>query len=198
MKRYFLGAAVAGLALTSIASGQVVMDFQDLESNGTGFIDHGYVYNDPTGVWMVSHPTSEPFEFTTAETGNTSFYQGSTMLFDNTVDGVITFERVDGGSFDLASIDLAALFVGGNVPTVNFTGNLSGGGTVNASYTVQNGAGIETFSFAGLGFNGLSSVTWVQENNFHQFDNIAVVPVPAPAGLALLGLGGLAATRRRR
>ena len=84
------------------------------------------------------------------------------------------------------------------MPTVNFVGNLAGGGTVNASYTVQNGAGIETFSFAGLGFNGLSSVTWVQENNFHQFDNIAVVTVPAPAGLALLGLGGLAATRRRR
>ena len=198
MKKYFLGAAVAGLALTSIASGQVVMDFQDLESSGTGFVDHGYVYTDPTGAWMVSHPNSEPFQFTTAQTGNTSFYQGSTMLFNNTVNGVITFERVDGASFDLASIDLAALFVGGGAPTVNFVGNLAGGGTVNASYTVQNSRGIETFSFAGLGFNNLSSVVWVQENSLHQFDNIAVVPVPAPAGLALLGLGGLAATRRRR
>ena len=198
MKNTIIGAALTIAAVAGFATAQtVVMDFQDLESNGTGFIDQGYVYTDPTGAWMVSHPTSEPFEFDTAETGNTSFYQGSTAMFNNTVDGVITFERVDGASFDLASMDLSALFVGGGTPTVNFVGNLSGGGTVIASYTVQNPVGFETFSFAGLGFDNLSSVSWVQENNFHQFDNIAVNAVPAPASLALLGFAGFASRRRR-
>ena len=194
MKKYMIGAAVAGLAMASVASGQVVMDFQDLEMNDSGLHDWGYVYT--AGDWMVSHPNSEPYEFTTAGTQSGSFYQGSTMLFNNTVNGVITFERIDGAAFDLASIDLAALFVGGGAPTINFVGNLSGGGQVFASYTVQNSVGIETFSFAGLGFDGLSSVSWVQENSFHQFDNIAIVP--APATLALLGLAGFAGRRRRQ
>ncbi len=191
MKNFMIGTAVAGLALASVASGQVVMDFQDLEVNDGNLHNQGFVYT--SGDWMVSHPNSEPFEFASAGTQSGSFYQGSTMLFNNTVNGVITFERIDGADFDLASIDLAALFVGGNVPTINFVGNLSGGGTVNASYTVMNSTGIETFNFSG--FNGLSSVTWVQENAFHQFDNIAIVP--APATLALLGLAGFAGRRRR-
>ncbi len=194
MKNYMIGAAVAGLAISSVASAQVVMDFQDLESNGNGFIEHGDLYT--AGDWQLAKPQGEPWPFTTAETGNAGFYQGSTMMFNNTVNGVMIFSRIDGAAFDLASIDLAALFVGGNTPTVNFVGNLSGGGTVNASYTVHNGTGIETFSFAGMGFNGLSSVTWVQENAFHQFDNITIVP--APATLALLGLAGFAGRRRRQ
>ncbi len=185
------------LALSGLATGasaQVVMDFQDLEHHDSGFADHGYSYS--ANGFTVSHPNNEPFPFRTAGTLNGSFYQGSTMLFNDTVNGVITFARDGGGPFDLASIDLASLFVGGSAPTINFVGNLSGGGQVFASYTVQNSVGIETFSFAGLGFNNLSSVTWVQENFFHQFDNITIVP--APAAVSLLGLAGLAAARRRR
>jgi len=198
-KTALFGGALIAAGITSGASAQLVMDFQSLESNGTGFIDHGFSYS--ANGFTVSHPNSEPFEFTTAETGNTSFYQGSTMLFNNTVNGVITLAQDNGNPFDMDSIDIAALFVGGTNTTVNFTGNLNGGGQVFASFTTSSGTGIETFSFAGLGFDNLDNMTWIQESSggtFHQFDNVTVGVIPAPASLALLGLGGLVATRRRR
>jgi hypothetical protein len=190
-----LVAVVAGLGFVSAASAGIVMDFQDLESTGGGFTDVGNSYI--AGDFEVWQDPSEPFTLKSPHTDNATFYQGSTGLFNDTVGGIIHFDRVDGGAFDMESIDLASLFVGSGNTTINVVGMLSGGGTVNAAFTTSNGgSGFETFSFAGLGFNSVVEVTWVQDGNlnFHQFDNIGVIP--APSALALLGLGGLAIRRR--
>jgi len=191
MKTCATTAAVLVSALVSSASADVVMDFQDLEIHDNGLHDWGYVYT--VGNWMLSHPETEPYQFASAGTLNDLFYQGSTGLFNNTVDGVTTFERVDGAAFDMESIDIANLARGGSPVTVNFVGHLQGGGEVHASFQVSSSFDFETFSFAGLGFEGVTSVVWVQQAPFHQFDNIAIVP--APGAIALLGLAGL---RRRR
>lgn len=194
MKATLFGGALVAAGISSGASAQNVMDFQTLEHDGTGFVDVGFSYS--ANGFTVSHPDSEPFQFAVAGTNNANFYQGSTALFNNTVSGVMTLSQDNGNPFSMDSIGLSALFVGGGAPTINFVGNLNGGGQVFASYTVQNSVGFETFSFAGLGFGNLDSMNWVQENSFHQFDDITIIP--APASLALLGLGGLVAIRRRR
>ena len=188
----FAAAAVVGLSLTGAANAQVVMDFQDLEMIDSLTHNWGYTYT--SGDWTISHPNSEPFEFATFGTLE-GRYPGSTALYNNTVNGIITFERIDGAAFDIQSIDISALNHTGPV-TVNFTGNLHGGGQVFDSFTTtgsQNGLQTHTFDAS---FVNLVSVEWVQIGPFHQFDNITIVP--APAGLALLGLGAFGARRRRR
>ena len=184
--------ALVGLVVTGTANAQVVMDFQDLEINDGGIHNWGFLYT--AGDWMISHPDSEPFEFATFGTQEPR-YPGSTALFNNTVGGVITFERIDGGAFDMLSIDIANLNNAGPV-TVNFVGKLAAGGKVFDSYTTTGPTNIlETHTFD-ASFVNLLSLVWIQEGPFHQFDNITIIP--APAGVALLGLGALGARRRRR
>ena len=194
-KRNVAGAAAVAIAMIAgQASAGIIMDFQDLEAYGGGFTEVGYSYI--AGDFEVWHDVNEPFGFRSPHVDNGSFYQGSTGLFNDTVGGITVLDRLDGAPFDMESIDLAGLFVGGGDTTVLFTGYLNGGGTVQTSFTTSNGGyGFETFSFAGLGFNNLDSLQWSQDYVYHQFDNIAVVPVPG--ALALLGLAGLARRRRR-
>lgn len=185
--------ALVGLLVTGTANaGDVVMDFQDLEINDGGIHNWGYLYT--AGDWMISHPNNEPFEFATFGTQEAR-YPGSTALFNNTVGGVMTFERIDGAAFDMQSIDIANLNNNGPV-TVNFVGNLADGNQVFDSYTTTGVPNVLETYFFDAHFTGLSSLVWTQEGPFHQFDNISVIP--APGGLALLGLVALGARRRRR
>ncbi len=185
--------ALVGLIVTGTANaGDVVMDFEDLAIDNGSVNFWGYLYT--SGDWMISHPDTEPNAFGTFGTQEAR-YPGSTALFNDTVNGVTTFERIDGAAFDMQSIDIANLNNFGPV-TVNFVGNLASGGQVFDSYTTTGSTNIlETYSFDEH-FVNLSSLVWVQEGPFHQFDNISIIP--APGGLALLGLGALGARRRRR
>jgi hypothetical protein len=185
-------AAVAAVVIAVPASAAIVIDFQSLEIEDAFSHNWGYVYDEDG--FRLSHPESEPFEFATFGTLE-GRYPGSTALFNNTAGGVITLEQISGDPFDMVSIDISNLNNNGPV-TVNFTGNLAAGGQVFADFTTSGTEnGLETFSFEGLGFEGLESLVWTQESPFHQFDNITIVP--APGALALLGMG-LFGRRRRR
>jgi hypothetical protein len=168
-----------------------VIDFQSLEMNDGNIHDWGYVYEEDG--FRLSHPESEPYEFATFGTQEYR-YPGSTALFNNTVNGVITLEKVGRDAFDLFSIEIANLNLSGPV-TVSFVGELMGGGQVFSSFTTsysdQNV--LETHVFPS-DFRDLESVSWTQASPFHQFDNIEV---PEPTAVALLCLGGLALLRRR-
>lgn len=117
---------------------------------------------------------------------------------DNTPNGTITLTQVGGGTFSLSSIALTEVDTSRLGPTtVSFTGNLAGGGTLNASLALDGVFGFETLDFAG--WTNLVSVTWQQTPQFHQFDNISINQVPVPSSLALLGLGlGFLGFRLRR
>ena len=108
---------------------------------------------------------------------------------------VFTLSQLGGGLFDLYSIDFAANGTYTNL-TLQVTGYLAGGGTVNSSIT--SGLNWATLTF-GSEWTGLDKVELLTQvgvgTDTAAFDNIGVsaaVPVPAAAwlfGSALAGLG---------
>jgi len=140
----------------------------------------------------------DEFEFTSIHS-DSSFYAGSISLAIRDTGEVPILSQVGGGAFDLIAIDLDNIF--GASGTVNFTGTLSGGGTVLKSFVVDGTpTSMETFSFIGLGFTNLTSVTWSESAGFHHWDNIVVAAIPEPATVGVI-MGmiffGVAILRRR-
>ncbi|MCZ6481806.1 MAG: hypothetical protein O6757_00955, partial [Alphaproteobacteria bacterium] len=148
-----------------------VIDFDTLLSVGSGFIGVGSPYTEDG----FSLSTDGFFEFASWQTLSANF-PGSPALFDNTPGDITVLTLDGGGSFDLESIDLSEAFAIGGVGTYTFTGELSGGGTVTQTFTLDGTFGFETFNF-GDDFNDVISVEFgAQLSPFYQFDNIGIVP----------------------
>ncbi len=186
-----------GLNATASA---VTIDFQALEApspGGTGSLFHygtAYVEN---GFTITALPGLNSLLYR-ARTGDPIYYAGSTALFNNGVNIGTQLVANSGAAFSLVSIDLSELSRNGLGPTnVTFVGSLLGGGTVVNSFDLDQVFGFETFAFTG--FDSVTSVTWLQTADFHQFDNIvlgaALIQIPAvqdrvSTGM-LLGIGFL-------
>ncbi len=187
-----------GLALASNAYA-MVMTFASLTQPGASF---NFLLSGTYSEGGFTVSTISGNEFGAPQTGNTAFYAGSTGLaVTNPVGGSgIMLAKTGGGSFDLASIDLAPLSVAniGGGASVAFVGNLSVGGTVNQSFAAGSTMAFQTFSFSG--FSNLSSVTWNQAAPYHQFSNISVTAVPEAHSysMLLIGLGVMGFIVRRR
>lgn len=192
LRSRFAGLVLACLGAYTLDAGAVTLDFQSLEHtdalqayHGTSYTEQGFTID---AVSLYSNGTQY------------MDYEGSTALFFGNQGTIGTLSASSGSAFNLTSIDLAEVNPG--TATVSFTGYLLGGGTVSQSFTldgIQGGAGFQTFTFSG--FTNLTHVEWKNEDPFHQFDNIVVSAVPAPAAIWLFAsglLGLIGAGRRRR
>lgn len=185
-------ACVLTTGLASAAVADVVMDFDAYEFANDDVNDIGETIQEDG--FTLSKGPNEPFPFAVFGQQSNN-YPGSAAPFNNTNGGLIHLEQDDGQPFDMVSMLVANL--GGGGPTVvEFVGFKEGGGTVEATFT-HSGQGpvFEQFDFPDT-FAGLAALEWTQDSPFHQFDKITIVP--GPGAIALLGLGGLAAIRRRR
>lgn len=100
------------------------------------------------------------------------------------------------GTFGLLDVLIGPSTVGGGVVDMSITGNVSGGGTLTSTFS-----GLTTATTAALGWNNLLSVSFSASDDAG-IDDIRVTAstVPAPASVALLGLGlvGIGFFRRKR
>lgn len=194
--------ALLALALLWV-SGQAsaiptTIDFESLASDGDFMVEAGPTYSED-GFTFTNLSKNDSRSFLSAGSGKTQFYAGSAALVNNEHNGITKLTKDSSEVFDIFSIDLTEIDVDRLGPTtVDFIGNLSGGGTVNQSFSLDGVFGFETFLFSG--FENLTSLTWTQTSDYHQFDNIMIdANVPEPGMLALLaiGLAGVGFTRRK-
>jgi|GEM_PF-1226306 len=120
-----------------------------------------------------------------------------------------TLSRIDGGAFDLFSIDLIKLVERSTaLNSVTFIGMRPDGSTFSTGTLIDNLAGpfmLETKSFPNM--RAIKSVSWTTNSPFHHFDNIVLsathgvsdsgIPSVITAGI-ILGLIGLANFRKKR
>ncbi len=150
-----------------------VVDFQVLQHHDGVTKTHGDQYDEEG--WRLTKPPSAQ-NFTTFGT-QMGAYPQSTAMFSNTVNGLITLRKIDGGAFDMIQIKLAELVTPAKSP-VNFVGFPKTGGQVPFNVVLdgigpQNG--LQTFNFPGS-FRNLDRVEWRQVSTFHQFDDIVARP----------------------
>lgn len=111
----------------------------------------------------------------------------------------VTLTALSGNRFEIDSIDLAK-WINTTTKTVNFTGNLLGGGTVTQGFSIPP---LPTFALSTYLFpatlTNLTSLQWNTTSgggvdNYHQFDNLVVneLPVPEPSTFALAVVGAAA------
>src|ERR1035437_2457796 len=198
MKKTILAMAVAifaqGYALESSAA---VLTFESLSSAAdnysfaTTYTEQGFKLDDITasGTGFSTWGTSSPF------------YSGSTALINDNWLGLTRLTQVGGGAFALNSIALVTMYPGitDDGSDVTFTGIKTDSTIVTQTFHVADAAAQMTFAFAS-GFTNLSAVTWTNDSNMHQFDNINVAAVPEPESYALFlaGLGIVGVISRRR
>jgi len=155
-----------------------LVDIQKAEHMDAGLSDLGKVYAE-AGFRLTKGP-DEPYNFACYGT-LASNYNGSTAIFNNTVNGLIRLSCVDGGDFDLLQMDLSTLTSGIGDAYITFTGTKTDGTQVVQGFNVED-AFLTPQTCRFRGFDTLKYVEWVQASPFHQIDNIVAIEAVYPDG----------------
>ena len=169
MKRLIATAAVLAVA------GAANADFSGYYAPGEWTFqadDDGYV------VW------GDPAQVTLYGTNSGTFSSYTTLTIAAPLAGTFSFDW-SWGTFDSPGYDEIGYIVGG---TYYFLDDGYGPGSGSVSVAVNQG---DTIGFYAESYDGCCGENWITVTNF-------TGPVPAPGALALLGLAGLTARRRRR
>jgi hypothetical protein len=201
-KRTFPGFRIVGLAtflglMSILSSGRaqaVTLTFDAAVGDlGDTYTEQGYRISNDHGLfsWGAGNPS-------TADVSGVS----STIL--NKMNGTeTTLTKLGGGAFDLASIDFADGPNTGQTITFSIAFSFLGGGTTYNTLTLDNLAGLQTFTFnqtklVSVAWLGLGNTNILQLDNVKVSSTIAATPLPATLPLFAVALAGLGFVAKRR
>ena len=205
MRNVMTVVALAGAA--SMAAAQSTVYFSDFESDGGGFVPSGvngdWERGSPTGITGSSLGGSGGAEPTGGFSGD--FVWGTVIGglhgvgsdeqlaqnfdFSGLTDVTLSFQEwIETGS---PSFDMASVLVNGDELYLSDGDSDEAWREVSLDLSAYDG-----LSSVDIVFN-FTSTTVVERMGWY-VDDVSIRAIPAPGAMALLGLGGLVATRRRR
>jgi len=225
MKKALIIVAIAGFAGLSSADvvanwnfndqglagggfGFTTSDFPQNADVGTGAFSVGNFNSDDTGGvynWIQSFAGTTTLAIGGAASGGSFAFQGAAGqgVTNNGAQAIVSF---DGSSWSGLSIDFARR--GTSTGFSSLTIELFDGGTLIDTVALILGAQSSSWtsnSYAMSALDGVTNASVVftfdgatSDTGNNRLDNITVNGVPSPSAMALLGLGGLVAGRRRR
>lgn len=197
--------ACAGLACVmapSVATAQTIT-FDAIGANqgdatwfGESYIENGIVFTS-SGNDLVSWASGYGFN---ADSGGRT-------LFSNAWGSYLNFSAVNGGTFNLISLDIADGYNTPETGPVAYMYNI-GGNNYYGTFTLDNLVGLQTFdlNLIGLTSFGVQQTSYTgNRNTYHgsQVDNVVLdiqsaVAEPSTWAMMLLGFGGIGYSMRRR
>ena len=184
-----VGQANAAVHLTlSGTPGSSIVNF---ELSGTGTFTESIAAAHVNGVDFspfnpLDSGVSTSFNFASGGATFTIHYTGFDI--ERTVTGLTLIDSASSTQPDFIGLEIASTSVS---PSNNYT--MSGSGTINLSSSNISGSPM-TFDDLNTGIGSAASITGMPVDGF----NLTIQQIPEPSSLALLGLGGLFITRRRR
>lgn len=200
-----IAAALLGAASFAAPAGAAVIDFDGLGGPGSyncygpTLVTQGYSFTNSGGSCGLIAWGDDTPQYNADPNGYTLSHNIS-----NTT--TIVMEQVGGGTFDLASIDLADIYdnaLGSTGGDILFTFT-DAGGSSNQTVTIDTTPGLQTFAFNRANLLSFTIAPQNTNGGWIQFDNIVVdeigSPVPEPATWAMMiaGFGMVGGAIRRR
>lgn len=210
-------ALIVAAGLATGASAQVITGYDIVDAAESGGGGWGHTYSGTITSTGTDTANGVGFNIAnysnagsgTLNDGGTNDGTSNAMLFGQTsntrpsitlyLDGAyfiddITIWGFDGGNSIPGNIDGYDLTIGGN------TQSFGGTETNNDLFTTLGGSGMENMGTTSITLNNFvleGQSGWTEVFSISEI-SVSGRPVPAPGAFALLGLGGLAAARRRR
>ncbi len=193
------GGALLGAGLSSPAAAGVMLTGTLFQATSSGGDDYG------SFAYSVGPTTIDTFDFTVLSDGNVQFDMLSYQVFTNWIDPMVFVFTNNGEPPTAVNLvdyndDYDGADLNGSVDSLDSFLELF---LTAGEYTVAVGS-YETFIHeiaSGITADGIvldGGGNGLPTEGRYQLDIFGDVVIPAPGALALLGLGGLTATRRRR
>jgi MYXO-CTERM domain-containing protein len=211
--------AVSGVCAASTLAQNLVIN-GDFDNNGVGANNNQYNLPNANFTALMANATAFGGGFAPGGPGEIDIESnGAPVYGGNSGNGT---HHISMAQFDALSLDLSAPVIAGQTYTLSFlaravTQFTSGLGPLNfgvsnsatafGSQEYQSGLFTTTWTAYSVNFTASSSGSYLtiegsrgfgDDNSWIHLDGVSLVAVPSAPSAALLGLGGLAALRRRR